>query len=143
MVEEPSSTTGNMKQAAEGSARDSSSNGLAFVLYTIKLHETANGHDFERFMIKEIFPAVNTQDSKFGEMAPDQHFLLDGGKEGEYIWMIRMEYFIHQTPSPNWLLIRAEEGYASVKEKVEPFGKLVSTSIHYDVERWLKRIGFG
>ncbi len=143
MAEEKSSTTGNMEKAAEGSGKDSSKNGLAFVLYTIKLHETAEAHDFERHMIKEIFPIVNTQKSEFGEMTPDQHFLLDGSNDGEYIWMIRMEYFIHHTPRPNWLLVRAEEGYAGVKEKVEPFGTLASTSIHYDVERWLRRVGFG
>jgi hypothetical protein len=126
---------------AEQSARNSSSNGLAFVLHTIKLHETANGPDFEKFIIREIFPAVNTQKSRFKEMAPDQHFLLDGGNDGEYVWMIRMEYFIHQTPTPTWLSNRVTESYSSVKDKIEPFGTLVSTKLLYDIERWLRRLG--
>jgi hypothetical protein len=138
MVEQAPSTTAGAEHRAGGS----SSNGLAFALHTIKLHETIGGRDFERFMIREIFPAVNTQEPGVEDMGPDQHFLLDGGSDGEYVWMIRLEYFIHQTPTPNWLLNRVTESYSSVKDKIEPFGSLVSTRLLYDVERWLRRVGF-
>ena len=142
MVEQTPSQTGNAEPGEEPSAGASSSNGLAFALHTIRLHETANGRDFERFMIKEIFPAVNTKDPGFGDTEPDQHYLLDGGNDDEYVWMIRLEYFIHQTPTPTWLSNRVRESYAGVEDRIEPFGTLVSTRLLYDVERWLRRLGF-
>ena len=52
------------------------------------------------------------------------------------------EGFIHQTPTPTWLSNRVRESYSGVKDKIEPFGTLVSTRLLYDVERWLRRIGF-
>ena len=142
MVEQTPSSTGNAEAGAEPSAEASSSNGLAFGLHTIKLHETTNGRDFSRFMIKEIFPTVDTKDPGFGDTGPDQHYLLDGGSDGEYVWMVRMEYFIHHTPTPTWLLDRVTESYSSVKDKIEPFGTLASTKLLYDVERWLHRVAF-
>ena len=84
------------------------------------------------FMIKEIFPAVDTKDPGFGDTVPDQHYLLDGGSDGEYVWMVRMEYFMHHTPTPAWLLNRVDESYSSVKDKIEPLGALVSTKLLYD-----------
>lgn len=142
MAEETRSTAGNTEPGAGSSAGASSGNGLAFGLHTIKLNEPAKGRDFERFMIREVFPAVNTQDPQAEDMGPDQHFLLASGGGGEYVWMIRLEYFMHHTPLPNWLLNRVDESYSSVKDKIEPFGTLVSTQLFYDVEAWLQRVGF-
>ena len=141
MVDHTPSATAGAEPGAESSARSSSSNGLAFALHTIRLHAAANERDFERFMIREIFPTVNTQDPGGEDMGPDQHFLLDGGSDGEYVWMIRLEYFIHQTPTPTWLSNRVTESYSSVEDKIEPLGALVSTRLLTDVERWLRRLG--
>ena len=143
MTDQAPSATGSVEQEAKTSALDSASIALAFVLHTIKLHETADAVDFEKFMLKEIFPAVDTRDSRFGDMevTPDQHFLLGGRSFDEYVWMIRLEYFIHQTPLPNWLGNRARESYASVKDKIEQFGMRTSTELLYDVKEWHQRLG--
>ncbi len=109
-----------------------------------KLHQTANGFDFEKFVLKEIFPAVDTWDQGFGgvEMNPDQHFLLVGRSFDEYVCMIRLDHFIHATPLPTWLGRRANESYADVKDRIEPFGMLTSTELLYDVKEWHQRLGF-
>jgi hypothetical protein len=142
MTDESSRAGAGPESRAEPSAESSSSRGLAFAMHTIKLHETAATHDFEALMIREVFPAVSTHDSGFGDNEPDQHFLLDGGSDREYVWMIRLDYFVHHVPAPTWLLNRAEESYASVKVKIEPFGTLVSSRTFYDVGRWRRRLGF-
>jgi hypothetical protein len=127
---------------AEPSAESSASNGLAFALHTIQLHTTADANAFEALMIREVFPAVSTHDAGFGDNEPDQHFLLDGDSDRKYVWMIRLAYFVHATPTPTWMLNRVEESYASVKDKIEPFGTLVSSRAFYDVARWRRRLGF-
>ena len=95
-------------------------------------------------MLNEIFPTVDTRGSGFSDMNvnPDQHFLLGGRAFDEYVWMIRLEYFIHHTPLPTWLGRRASESYASVKKKIEPFGTRTSTELLYDVKEWHQRLGF-
>lgn len=126
-----------------GSALESSSIALAFVLHTIKLHETADAVAFESFMLKEVFPEVDTRRSGVGDddAAPDQHFLLGGRSFDEYVWMIRLEYFVHHTPLPTWLGNRARESYAGVKAKIETFGKRTATELLYDVKEWHQRLG--
>jgi hypothetical protein len=143
MTDQTSSTTRSVEQEAKTSALDSSIVALAFVLHTIKLHETADAVDFEKFMLKEIFPTVDTRDSGFGHMEsiPDQHFLLGGRSFDEYVWMIRLEYYIHHTPLPNWLSRRARESYARVKDKIEQFSTRTSTELLYDVKEWHQRLG--
>jgi hypothetical protein len=123
---------------------DSSTIALAFALHSIKLNETANEFDFEKFMLNEIFPSVDTRElgrAPSVELAPDQHFLLGGRGFEEYVWMVRLEYFIHHTPLPTWLGRRAREGYASVKDKIEQFGTRTSTELLYDVKEWHQRLG--
>ena len=144
MSDKTSSKTSSVGQEAKTSSLESSSIALAFVLHSIKLHQTANGFDFENFMLKEIFPAVDTRDQGFGDMEsnPDQHFLLGGRSFDEYVWMIRLEYFIHATPLPTWLGRRANESYAGVKDKIKQFGTLTSTELLYDVKEWHQRLGF-
>lgn len=118
--------------------------GLAFVFHTIKLNEGVDEQKFEKFMLDEIFPAVNTQRSGVAgvEAGPDHHRLLAGQLwEGDYIWMIHLEYFIHHTPLPNWLARRASESYASVADKIEAFGEKTTTYILYDVKEWHQRLG--
>jgi hypothetical protein len=107
----------------------SSTIALAFALHTIKLNETANELDFEKFMLNEVFPSVDTRGLGFPavELAHDQHFLLGARGFDEYVWMMRLEYFIHHTHLPTWLGGRAREGYASVKDKIEQFGTRTST----------------
>jgi hypothetical protein len=127
--------------AKKKSALDSSSIALAFVLHTIKLHDTVDAVAFEKFMLNEVLPVVDTHSPHLGETAPDQHFLLGGRGLDEYVWMIRLEYFIHQTPLPTWLGNRARESYAGVKDKIEQFGTRTETELLYDVKEWHQRLG--
>jgi hypothetical protein len=139
-------TTRSTEQGAKTDALDSSTIALAFVSHTIKLHDTADGFDFERFMLKEVFPAVDTRDAGFGNdeshVTPDQHFLLGGRSFNEYVWMIRLEYFIHHTPLPTWLGRRASVSYARVKDRIEQFGTRTATELLFDVKEWHQRLGF-
>jgi hypothetical protein len=108
---------------------------VAIVLRTITLHEAAVEDDFERFMLKELFPTVQTGPADM----PDQHFLLRGGDS--YVWMSRLTYAVHQTPFPVWLGDRVNEMYETVREKVERFGTQTSLEICYDVARWRQHLG--
>jgi hypothetical protein len=95
-------------------------------------------------MLNEIFPAVDTRASSAWsseESTPDQHFLLGGRGPNEYVWMIRLEYFVHHTPTPTWLFNRATESFDMVKDKIEQFGTLTSTEVLYDVKEWHQRLG--
>ena len=141
MVEHTPLAGADSEPGAKTGLGSSSSGGLAFALHEIKLHETSDVRDFERLMLTEVFPTVNTQEPDVQDMGPDQHFLLDGGSDGQYVWMIRIEYFMHHTPSPTWLHNRVEKSVSAVKDKIEPFGTLVSTRLLYDVERWRRRLG--
>lgn len=118
--------------------------GLAFVFHTIKLNEGVDEQTFEKFMLDEIFPAVNTQGSGLAgvEAGPDHHRLLAGqSREGDYVWMIHLEYAIHHTPFPNWLVRRASDSYERVADKIKAFGERTSTNILYDVQEWHQRLG--
>jgi hypothetical protein len=125
------------------SSLESSSIALAFVLHSIKLHETADAVAFETLMLEEVFPEVDTRGSGVGDMdvAPDQHFLLGGRSFDEYVWMIRLEYFVHHTPLPTWLGNRARDSYAGVKAKIEQVASRTSTELLYDVKEWHQRLG--
>jgi len=137
--------TGSSQQPEpKPSPLDSSTIGLAFVLHSIKLNEAANTDDFERIMLHEVFPSVDTLASspwKGEESTPDEHFLLSGRGPNEYVWMIRLEYFIHHTPEPTWLFNRATASFDTVKDKIEQFGTLASTEVLYDVKEWRQRLG--
>ena len=122
----------------------SDSIGLAFIFHAIKLNEGVDERKFEKFMLDEIFPTVNTQGSGFAgaEAGPDHHRLLAGQPwEGDYIWMIHLEYAIHHTPFPNWLARRASASYERVAGKIKAFGERSTTNILYDVQEWHQRLG--
>ena len=145
MANENASATTDSKKKSKTNSLDEPSTGQAFILHQLKIPEDANKQNFEVFMLKEIFPLVNTQDSTVDKngMAADQHFLLDGSVLSDYVWMIRMEYSIHHTPLPTWLNKRAEESYNKVKNKIEEFATLVTTVVMYDVKEWHQRLGIG
>lgn len=130
-------------QTPSTSSLESSSIALAFVLHTIKLHDTTDAVAFEELMLKQVFPEVDTRGSGLADsdVAPDQHFLLGGRSFDEYVWMIRLEYFVHHTPLPSWLGNRARESYAGVKEKIEQFAARTDTELLYDVKEWHQRLG--
>ncbi len=116
---------------------DEDSGGVAFSLRRIRLKEDSDRDEFERFMLEDLFPSVDTSDS--GE-EPDQHFLVqDTQSSDEYIWLTRMEYFIHQTPTPGWLLRRVEEMHGNAEERLSKYATALSSETHYDVARWRKR----
>ncbi|MCZ7575366.1 MAG: hypothetical protein M5U01_42995 [Ardenticatenaceae bacterium] len=111
---------------------------VAFALQRITLHEGVNPDDFEKFMLAELFPIIATHGENEG---PDQHFLLSGGSNNEYTWMSRLEYWIHQTPLPTWLLNRVERMGDEARGKLDRFGILASPEIFYDVTGWRARLG--
>ncbi len=45
----------------------------AYSFREIRLHERVDNSAFEKFMIVELFPTIDTSDNGLG---PDQHFLL-------------------------------------------------------------------
>ena len=143
MADQTTATSGSNEPQVNTGDLALSSIALAFVLHTIKLHETADAVAFERFMLNEVFPTVDTHNAHMGETTPDQHFLLGGRGIDEYVWMIRLEYFIHHTPLPTWLGNRARESYAGVKDKIEPFGTRTATEFLYDVKEWHQQLGMG
>jgi hypothetical protein len=143
MTSETSPTDNNLTPEEQQDNLESSSVALAFVLHAIKLNEAVNTLDFEKFMIHEIFPTVDTRGLSSGNenFKPDQHFLLGGREADEYVWMVRLEYFVHQTPRPTWLHVRGNGSFEGVKNRIEKFGKKISTEILYDVKEWHQRLG--
>ena len=105
----------------------------AYSFREIRLHEGVNNSAFEKLMIEELFPSVDTSDNGFGS---DQHFLLqDDWPSDVYVWVSRLEYSVHQTPFPGWLSMRLSSMYEDVRERLEPFGTYASESYKtfYDV----------
>ena len=116
----------------------SKSKPVAVVLHRITLREGADRDAFERCVLEEVFPAVAT--SKDDE-APDQHVLLNGGDRDAYVWMARLEYFVHHTPLPTWLSNRAEKMQQDAGGKLAAFSTLAPPDIYYDVVGWRRRLG--
>jgi hypothetical protein len=111
---------------------------VAFVLQRIVAHEGVSGDDLERFLLQEVFPSLDTSGEGEG---PDQHFLLNDGARGEYLWMSRLEYSIHQTPLPNWLSARVNSMEEGVQEKLESLATRTSSELYYDVIPWRRMLG--
>jgi hypothetical protein len=112
---------------------------VAYAYHTIKLHDGVDSDDFEKHMLDEVFPALDT--SEEGEAA-DQHFLLGSDTLGnDYVWMSRLEYWVHQTPLPNWLLQRVERQAKEGGVRLEPFATIAGSTVHYDVTGWRARLG--
>src|SRR4051794_33429057 len=117
----------NDEDAAESMAPiDEASVGLAHILHFITLKEQAKADDFERLMLGSVFEQVDTQKEDFSDkgIVPDAHSLLatkDFGRD--YVWEIRMHYFMHQTATPGWLLRRADSSIGQVIDDIEPFAQ--------------------
>jgi len=99
-------------------------NPVALSFRKIALHEGVSHSDFEKFMLEELFPTIDTSENGF---APDQHSLMRFQEDWSsgvrtYVWMSRLEYFVHQTPFPNWLFMRLSDMYEDAQAKLEPFG---------------------
>jgi hypothetical protein len=93
----------------------------------IALHEGVSHRDFERFMLEELFPTIDTSDSR---SAPDQHFLLQEDWPSDvYVWMSRLEYSVHQTPFPAWLSSRLSDMYENAQGELEPFGRYTKDTL--------------
>jgi hypothetical protein len=116
---------------------ESSGRQVAFVLQNLTVKDGADKDDFEKFMLEKLFPSVDT--SGDGE-EPDQHFLL-GGSSNEYLWMSRLEYSVHQTPFPTWLMDRVRAIQESAQGKLEPFATRTSSETYFDVARWRRFFG--
>ena len=113
---------------------------IATALHTIKLHEGIEGDDFEQFLLEEVFPAMNTNEDQEGE--PDRHFLLGREMFGDdYVWMSRLEYWIHHHPLPNWLTQRVERQVKEAEGKLAAWGTITGSTTYYDVTGWRARLG--
>jgi hypothetical protein len=61
----------------------------------IRLHEGVRHDRFERFVLEELFPSVDTSGDG---SAPDQHYHYQKDWPSDvYVWMTRLEYSVHQT----------------------------------------------
>ena len=84
-------------------------------------------------MLETFLPTVDTsQGTVFG---PDQHTILQQDwPSATYVWMSRVEYSVHHTPFPGWLLERFTAMYEAAREPLAPFGT-VSEEVQsfYDV----------
>jgi hypothetical protein len=100
---------------------------VALSFRKIALHEGVSHRDFERFMLEELFPTIDTSENG---SAPDQHFLLQEDWPSDvYVWMSRLEYSVHQTPFPAWLSDRLFDMYQNAQEKLEPFGRYTKDTL--------------
>jgi hypothetical protein len=111
---------------------------VAFVQQMITLREDVSADDFEKFVLEEVFPSIDTSGDGEG---PDQHVLLAGSVSNEYVWLSRLEYMIHQTPLPQWLFNRVERLRQETPEKLEIFATRMPPQVHYDVTGWRRRLG--
>ena len=102
-------------------------NPIALSFRKVALHEGVRHEDFEKFMLEELFPTIDTSEDGF---APDQHFLLQEDWPSDvYVWMSRVEYPVHHTPFPLWLSTRLSDMYEDAREKLEPFGAYTSDTL--------------
>jgi hypothetical protein len=117
-------------------------NPVALSFRKIALHEGVSHRDFEKFMLEELFPTIDTSDDGF---APDQHFLLQEDWPSDvYVWMSRLEYSVHQTPFPGWLSNRLFDIYENAQGKLEPFGSYTADTLDtaFDVASMRGRFSF-
>jgi hypothetical protein len=111
----------------------------AFILQEITLRDDVDHDEFERFVLTELFPSIDT--SGDGE-EPDQHFLLAGAVvPNEYVWLSRLEYQVHHTPLPQWLFNRVNRLRQESDGQLEAYGTRSSVQVHYDVIGWRRRLG--
>jgi len=100
---------------------------IALSFRKVALHESATHEDFEKFMLEELFPTIDTSEDGF---APDQHFLLQEDWPSDvYVWMSRLEYSVHHTPFPQWLANRLHDMYENAQGKLEPFGSYTEDTL--------------
>jgi len=117
-------------------------NPVALSFRKIALREGVSHSDFEKFMLEDLFPTIDTSDDGF---APDQHFLLQEDWPSDvYVWMSRLEYAVHQTPFPAWLSGRLFDMYEGALAKVEPFGSYTADTLDtsFDVASMGGRFAF-
>jgi|SRR5215218_6922618 len=102
-------------------------NPIALSFRKVALHEGVRHEDFKKFMLEELFPTIDTSEDGF---APDQHFLLQEDWPSDvYVWMSRLEYWVHQTPLPQWLINRLSDMYENAQGKLEPFGSYTENTL--------------
>ena len=106
-------------------------NPVALSFRKIALHEGVRHIEFEKFVLEELFPTVDTSGSASGSgFVPDQHFLLQEDWPSDiYVWMSRVEYGVHQTPFPAWLSNRLSDMYQDAQAKLEPFGSYTADTL--------------
>jgi hypothetical protein len=112
-------------------------NPIALSFRKVALHEGVRHEDFEKFMLEELFPTIDTSEDGF---APDQHFpLQEDWPSDVYVWMSRLQYSVHQTPFPTWLHNRLHDMYENAQGKLEPFGSYTvdTLDVSFDVASML------
>lgn len=111
--------------------------GVAVVLQRVVPLDGVNTSDLEKFILQELFPSVDTSSA---DLTPDTHFLLND--DPEYLWMSRLEYPIHATPVPTWLLDRITELKELASTKLSAMATITSANFYYDVGAWRGILGF-
>jgi hypothetical protein len=114
-------------------------NPIALSFRKVALHEGVRHEDFEKFMLEELFPSIDTSEDGF---EADQHFLLQEEEDWPsdvYVWMSRLQYSVHQTPFPTWLHNRLHDMYENAQGKLEPFGSYTvdTLDVSFDVASML------
>jgi hypothetical protein len=105
--------------------------GTAIVLQRLSPRAGADARDLENFIVREVFASVDTSG---GDGSPDTHMLLDA--KPDYIWMSRLEYAIHATPLPTWLLDRVAQLEEQAQTRVGANATISTVGFHYDVAAW-------
>jgi hypothetical protein len=111
--------------------------GVAFILDRISVRAGVEDDAFERCMLGEIFPAIDTSAGAGQTIEAHEQFLLRGEDPGEYLWVSRIVYAIHATPTPQWLLNRVARIREQTPARLAEVGKLTAGGVNYDVAHWL------
>ena len=110
--------------------------GTAVLLQRITPKGDTNKHDLEKFILDELFPTVDTSSDG---LKPDEQLLLSD--EHQYLWTTRLEYPVHATPFPTWLLDRVTQLKDQAQTKLSAMATIDSADLYYDAAAWRRILG--
>jgi hypothetical protein len=116
-----------------------SANGIAVATMTIRLREEADADAFEKRLLTDVFPAVDT--SGEGEDRDQHELFSDGETSRDYTWSSRINYDIEHTPTPTWLSQRVQKLVDEATRRVSDAGTVESSGYLFDVATWRARLG--
>jgi hypothetical protein len=107
---------------------------VAYVWHKITLYDPDKKEEFEKFLIGQLLPSINTTGQPL-----DKHALLDG-TEG-YACLSFLAYAVHHTPLPVWLSEQVEELTKALRGGLSAFGEVASPEFYYEVAAWRQKLG--